>query len=95
MRAEIPWVDRAPAEIIRDNVRITLQPTDAPPEPDQLAELIDMIGSDRTLLFSTDYPHHQFDGDAALPAGLDASLVQRLLIDNPRATYPRLTETAA
>ena len=70
MRAEIPWVDRAPAEIIRENVRFTLQPTDAPPEPDQLAQAIDMIGTDRALLFSTDYPHWQFDGDDALPAGL-------------------------
>jgi len=95
MRAEIPWVDRAPAEIIRDNVRFTLQPTDAPPEPDQLAQTIDMIGTDRALLFSTDYPHWQFDGDNALPAGLDASLVRKLLLDNPLDTYPRLKETVA
>ncbi len=95
MRAEIPWVDRSPAEIVRENVRTTLQPTDAPPEPGQLAQVIDMVGSDRFLLFSTDYPHWQFDGDAALPAGLHPSLVQRLLVDNPLATYPRLKETAA
>lgn len=95
MRAEIPWVDRAPAEVIRENVRFTLQPTDAPPEPDQLAQVIDMIGTDRALLFSTDYPHWQFDGDDALPAGLDASLVRKLLLDNPLDTYPRLKETVA
>jgi uncharacterized protein len=95
MRAEIPWVDRAPAEIIRDNVRFTLQPTDAPPEPDQLTQTIDMIGTDRALLFSTDYPHWQFDGDDALPAGLDASLIRKLLVDNPLDTYPRLKETVA
>ncbi|MGH7152295.1 MAG: amidohydrolase family protein [Acetobacteraceae bacterium] len=95
MRAEIPWVDRAPTEIIRDQVRVTLQPTDAPPEPDRLAQVIDMVGTDRFLLFSTDYPHWQFDGDAALPAGLDASLTRKVLVDNPLATYPRLKETAS
>ncbi len=95
MRAEIPWVDRAPAEIIRDNVRITLQPTDAPPDSDAVSRIIDMVGTDRFLLFSTDYPHWQFDGDDALPAGLSNSLVRKLLVDNPLATYPRLKETVA
>jgi uncharacterized protein len=93
MRAEIPWVDRAPAEIIRDHVRFTLQPSDAPPEAHQMEQTIEQIGSDRFLLFSTDYPHWHFEGDAALPDGLSASLVRKLLVDNPLETYPRLKET--
>jgi predicted TIM-barrel fold metal-dependent hydrolase len=93
MRAEVPWVDRAPTEIIRDNVRFTLQPSDAPPDPVQMEQTIEQIDSDRFLLFSTDYPHWHFDEDAALPAGLNASLIRRLLVDNPLETYPRLRET--
>jgi uncharacterized protein len=93
MRAEIPWVDRAPSEIIRDHVRFTLQPADAPPSPDIMGRTIDQIGSDRCLLFSTDYPHHHFDGQDALPAGLSAEMIRKLLIDNPLETYPRLRET--
>ena len=30
VRPEVPWIDRAPAEIIREHVRVTLQPVDAP-----------------------------------------------------------------
>ena len=30
VRAEVPWVSRSPAEIIRDNFRLTIQPFDAP-----------------------------------------------------------------
>jgi predicted TIM-barrel fold metal-dependent hydrolase len=45
------------------------------------------------LLFSTDYPHWQYDGDAALPAGLPRSAARRIMVDNPLATYPRLRET--
>ena len=30
VRAEVPWIDRAPAEIVRDHVRFTLQPFDLP-----------------------------------------------------------------
>ena len=44
------------------------------------------------LLFATDYPHWQFDGDDCLPAGLSHAMRQRLTFDNPRATYPRLQE---
>ena len=88
LRMEIPWIATSPAEIVRRHVRLTLQPVDAPAEA--LERLIDHMGSDRLLLFSTDYPHWQFDGDAALPPGLPAELVRRIAVDNPRETYPRL-----
>ncbi|MCW3475637.1 amidohydrolase family protein [Limobrevibacterium gyesilva] len=93
VRAEVPWVDRPPAELIRDHVRVTLQPTDAPPDAASLEKVIDQIGSDRMLLFSTDYPHWHFEGMKAFPAGFPAGLKQRVLVDNPLATYPRLKET--
>ncbi len=94
LRMEIPWVDRSPAEIVRSNVRLTIQPVDAP-EGDALNRLIDHMQSDELLLFSTDFPHWQFDGAEALPDGLDATLVRRIMIDNPRATYARLLEPVA
>jgi predicted TIM-barrel fold metal-dependent hydrolase len=74
-------------------VRLTLQPFDAPPDPASVMRLIEHIGSDEMLLFSTDYPHWQFDGDAVLPEGLSRDLVRKIMIDNPRSTYARLTET--
>jgi uncharacterized protein len=49
--------------------------------------------SDELLLFSTDYPHWQFDGDAALPEGMSPELVKKIMIDNPFATYGRLKQT--
>ena len=93
LRMEIPWVDRPPAEIVRGNVRLTLQPVDGPSDPAQFQRLLDHMESDELLLFSTDYPHWQFDGDRALPEGLSDDLVRKIMIDNPRETYPRLTET--
>ncbi len=95
LRAEVPWVDRAPGDIIRDHVRFTLQPVDGPPDPRSLARVVEQMGSDELLLFSTDYPHWQFDGDAALPPGLDAALTRKILFDNPRSAYPRLKETVS
>jgi predicted TIM-barrel fold metal-dependent hydrolase len=89
MRAEVPWIDRSPGEIIREHVRVTLQPVDAPPGP-ALVRTLEHIGSDRMVLFSTDYPHWHFEGDNVLPDGLPDETVRRMLIDNPLETYPRL-----
>jgi predicted TIM-barrel fold metal-dependent hydrolase len=44
------------------------------------------------LLFSTDYPHWQFEGDQVLPEGLSDDLVRKIMIDNPHATYGRLKQ---
>jgi predicted TIM-barrel fold metal-dependent hydrolase len=95
VRAEVPWVKRSPAEYIRDHVRMTAQPIDVPPDADGLAKVIEEIGDDRMLLFATDYPHWQFDGDAVLPPGLPPALVRRIMVDNPLETYPRLKESVA
>ena len=89
VRTEVPWIDRPPAEIVRDHVRFTLQPLDVP-NGDVLNRIVDQVRSDELILFSTDYPHWQFDGDDVLPDGLSDAMVRKILIDNPLATYPRL-----
>ncbi len=93
LRMEIPWVDRAPDEIVRSNIRFSLQPTDTPPDPASLQRILDHMQSEDLLVFSTDYPHWQFDGQAVLPEGISAGLTQKIKLDNPRATYARLSET--
>lgn len=93
VRPEVPWIDRPPAEIVGDHVRLTLQPVDAPrSDPQVLARVLEHIGSDNILLFSTDYPHWHFDGEDVLPDGLVDDLVRKLLVDNPLETYPRLRD---
>ena len=90
LRGEIPWVDRPPIEIARDHFRLTLQPVDSPPSSDQFERLMEHMGSDEMLLFSTDYPHWQFDGDAVLPEGMPDGLAYKVMVENPQNTYPRL-----
>jgi predicted TIM-barrel fold metal-dependent hydrolase len=92
-RPEVPWIDRSPAEIVRDHVRFTLQPVDAPPgKPEVLARVIEHLGSDSFLVFSTDYPHWQFDGEGVLPEGLGRDTIKRMLVDNALDAYPRLKQ---
>ena len=95
LRGEIPWVADPPASIVRDRLRLTLQPFDGPPDASAVMRLMDHIGSDELLLFSTDYPHWQFNGLEAIPAGLDPGLAQKIMAENPLRTYPRLQQTAA
>ena len=95
VRTEIPWIDRAPSSIVRDHIRLTIQPIDGPADPKFFERLVDHLGSDEMLLFSSDYPHWQFDGDAVLPTGVPAAMLTKLLVENALATYPRLKEAGA
>jgi uncharacterized protein len=92
VRAEVPWVTRPPSEIVRDHVRFTVQPIDAADESEAIARLVDHLKSDDLFLFSTDYPHWQFDEDAALPPGLPDELFRKIRSENALATYPRLSK---
>lgn len=94
VRAEVPWVTRAPSEIIRNNVRFTVQPIDDANERDAILRLTDHLQSDELFLFSTDYPHWHFDGDAATPAGLSDRLFAKIVHENALATYARLTKAS-
>ncbi len=90
VRSEVPWLKQSPGDIIREHVRMTIQPLDMPPQAAQLETVMEQIGSDRMLLFSTDYPHWHFDGDDVLPDALSGRLISRIAFDNALETYPRL-----
>jgi uncharacterized protein len=52
--------------------------------------VIEHLRSDAMLLYASDYPHWQFDGDETVPAGIPAALHRKILVENPLATYDRL-----
>jgi uncharacterized protein len=88
LRREIPWVDRLPSEIIKEHFRFTTQPFDEPSNSEFLLDIIEQLGSEEMLLFSTDYPHWQYDKDEeAIPAGLSNSLEEKILSRNAKSIY--------
>ena len=88
LRREVPWNTQLPSSYIRERMRVSLQPMDAPANSEHLLEIVDQLGSDDLLMFSTDYPHWHFDEpDQALPAGLSPTLLRKILRDNARAFY--------
>ena len=95
VRAEVPWLDRPPAEIMRDHIRLTVQPFDGPDDAAAAERVLDHLGSDDVLLYASDYPHWQFDGENPMPPAIPARLRQKLTTDNPLATYPRLAQSSS
>ncbi|MFZ0214714.1 MAG: amidohydrolase family protein [Candidatus Dormiibacterota bacterium] len=87
LRRDVPWVRREPSEYVREHVRFTTQPLDAPPGDTGLAELVADTDLASLLLFATDYPHWHFD---ALAEAVPHTLPPALLAENARAFYARL-----
>jgi uncharacterized protein len=85
LRREVPWMKQSPTRYIRDHVRFTLQPVDAPDLSVALGRLADQVGADDMVLFSTDFPHKHDptpEDAAALLVGSDEGV--RVLGKNAR-----------
>lgn len=90
LRREVPWVNRAPSQYVREHVRLTSAPLDGPAGAEAMARLIasDEIGLEDLLLYATDYPHrHDDDADDELLSALPETARQKILTDNARALY--------
>ncbi|KHF37969.1 amidohydrolase family protein [Halalkalibacter okhensis] len=91
LRRDVPWVDRYPSEIIKEHFKLTIQPLDEPENPKYLAEVIEHLGSEDMLLFSTDFPHWQYDQSIdSMPKGISESLEEKILQGNARSIYTKL-----
>lgn len=86
-RVEVPWIKKLPSVHIRERLRLSTQPTEDIPT-DHWVKLIDLMGTDEILVFSTDYPHFDFDDpDAAIPRALPGDLRDKILWKNAAAFY--------
>ncbi|HET6316812.1 MAG TPA: amidohydrolase family protein, partial [Chloroflexota bacterium] len=88
LRRLVPWVKRAPSAYIREHVRLSIQPLDAPADLRQLLQVVDQLGSEDMLLYASDYPHvHAADPETALLQHLSPSLADKIRDSNARALY--------
>jgi uncharacterized protein len=91
LRDEVPWVRRLPSEYVFDHVRFTSQPLPEPKRREHLHVLCEIARADRTLMFSSDYPHWDFDSPRHALTALPSEIRQRVRVDNAVETYgPRL-----
>lgn len=59
-KPEIPLLEKTPEKYIRDQFYISTQPLEEPEDERHIKQLLEMVGADM-LMFSTDYPHFDFD----------------------------------
>jgi predicted TIM-barrel fold metal-dependent hydrolase len=88
LRHNTPWVKQPPSAYIRQHVRLTVQPVNAPPQMEYLLQILEQLESDDLLMFATDYPHWHYDSnDAAWPVLLPEASMTKLLAGNARSFY--------
>ena len=91
LREEVPDLERKPSEYLRDRVWYTTQPMEEPERPQWFPAMyrqMERAGLGNRLMFSTDYPHWDFDSPTyALPRSLDQDARRRILAENASALY--------
>lgn len=87
LRDEVPWVKRLPSEYLLDHIRFTTQPFIEPKHKRLLAPALEMVEAERTLMFSSDYPHWDYDDPARALSGVSPELRRRICVETPQAVF--------
>jgi predicted TIM-barrel fold metal-dependent hydrolase len=87
LRNEVPWLVKPPSEYLLDHIRFTTQPFIEPHEQRHVAPLMEMLHADRTLMFSSDYPHWDFDNPQRSLQAVSKELRHKIMVETPRAVY--------
>jgi predicted TIM-barrel fold metal-dependent hydrolase len=87
LRAQTPWLKRLPSDYIREHIKVTTQPIEEPEDPRHLLQIFEMINAPEMILFSSDYPHWDFDNPRMSLPPLPAELKERIFWRNAAALY--------
>ncbi len=87
LRDEVPWLTRLPSEYVFDHVRFTSQPFMEPRKKEHVRAICDIAQAERTLLFSSDYPHWDFDDPMNALNVLPVELRDRVAVGNAVETF--------
>jgi predicted TIM-barrel fold metal-dependent hydrolase len=86
LRREVPWIDRAPLQIIRDHFRFSTAPIDGGP-PALMAKATEWLNSEDLLMFATDYPHAYDDDFAAFFNVVPDSMKPKMMSGSAKDWY--------
>jgi predicted TIM-barrel fold metal-dependent hydrolase len=85
-RSETPWVKEPPSRYILRHFYSTTYPLEESSAED-LAQVLEMVEGERTLLFSSNYPNWELGDPFAMIEALPSALRRRVLVDNALAVY--------
>lgn len=77
-----------PSDVMRRHLWFTTQPIDEPGDPQHLAFAFEALAMTDRIMFSTDYPHWDFDSPKqALPSSLSKEITGMILAENACRLY--------
>jgi predicted TIM-barrel fold metal-dependent hydrolase len=86
-RREVPWIKHEPSKYVLKHIRFTSQPAEEPEKTQYLLQILEMMHADRTMLFSTDYPHWDTDTPETAYRRLPEPMKQRIFYGNAAELY--------
>jgi hypothetical protein len=88
---DAPLLEKQPSEYLRDQFYLTSQPVEGADDPQYLNQIVRLFGGEESLMFSSDYPHFDFDNTDALlkilRSGFDADELRNIYGDTAREVY--------
>lgn len=82
LRSSVPWLKAAPSEYIAGHLWLSTQPIEEPPHRGQLEQMIEIAQVEDALLFSSDFPHWDFDDPHHALRPLSAPLKEKIYFKN-------------
>ena len=88
LRSELPRLKELPSEYLKRQLFYTTQPIEEPKDTRDLVQTFHAVNGNSQIMFSSDYPHWDFDNPVVILPGRDnADLKRRILRENALALY--------
>ncbi len=87
LRVQTPWLKRLPSAYVREHMRFTTQPIEEPEDRKHLLQMFDMIDAENILMFSSDYPHWDFDSPTDAFPPMPEAMKERIYYRNAKELY--------
>ena len=97
LRSMTPWLKRPPSEYIIEHVRLSTQPIEEPPRASDLQVIYEMVHAEKTVMFSSDYPHWDGDDPNHILGALPEAMQERIFWGNAAELFhlspPKIEKT--
>lgn len=87
LRSTTPWLKKMPSRYIREHCYLTTQPIEEPDNPKHLLQIFEMMDAENILLFSSDFPHWDFDDPFMILKHVSAEAKHKIMCGNAKQLY--------
>lgn len=87
LRAQVPWLKKMPSAYIREHCLFTTQPIEEPKNQNHLKAIFEMMDAEHVLMYSSDYPHWDFDAPDQILRWLTPEARERIFYSNAKQLY--------